>query len=203
MHSALVTPLRRVSAFAWIAGATGGTAFVIGWLANPSPQATLAVTFVCGLSTALNQLGTRDLLAKAQGLVDRGADESIRDGGQLLSDARRLRARVEALALDPVIAGVIAPACATLGTMFLHPLWAALAFSASTVALLSAGLLFKANRQLTQLLERDRTERAHAKHMAEIGAQIKPTDRSKAPSDPNLMGYGMGGTAKEVSPNQH
>lgn len=170
-------------------GVFSGLAFFFGWAMHPAFSATMAITFICGLSAVFAQLSSRDLLARIYGLMERGADEISSDGGELLDDSSAMRDRISAFTIQTMLAGVLAPALATMNTMFPSPWWSAVAMAAAAYALGLSVFLYFANKQLGALLIAERTRRALAKRQREAIAGRKDLDREALAKDPNMDGY--------------
>ena len=126
---------------AYLVGSVAGAAFIAGWLLDPAAQTTMVTALVCGIAAVLGQLSTRDFLARAQQLIDRGIDEVYVDGGELLSQARVTRERIDQLALTALVSGVLAPFFGTLRSIYSVPLWAAAAFACAVDFQIARGRL--------------------------------------------------------------
>lgn len=174
-----------------VVGLLGALAFAAAWVFDPGPQATMAVTLVCGFATVLGQLSTRDLLGRAQALIDRGADEVTADGGELLSQSRIMKDRIERFVLAAQVTGILAPFFGALRALYDTHLWSALAATCAFVALILSVWLFFANRALSKIVDADRERRARAKAQRDAAKPI--TDFStELDQHPNLKGYGSG-----------
>jgi hypothetical protein len=176
-----------------LVGLVAGVAFVAGWLADLGAQTTMVTALVCGIAAMLGQLSTRDLLSRATALVDRGIDEYFSDGGELMTQARVARDRVERLAITALVAGILAPFFATLRTIYVGPFWAAAAIAVAVASVFLSSLLFAANRELTGLIEQDRLRRTREKNIREANASPKHPQPASQAADPNLMGYKTAG----------
>ena len=183
---------------AYLVGIVAGAAFIAGWVFDPGAQTTMVTALVCGIAAALGQLSTRDFLARAQQLIDRGIDEVYADGGELLSQARVIRERIDRFALTALGGGVLAPFFGTLRTIYAVPIWSAAAFACAVGSVILAVVLFAANREFGALLEIDRLNRAKAKQLRETLADSKAKQPVSQATDPNLMGYGSGGVARPL-----
>jgi hypothetical protein len=174
-------------------GCVGGGTFAVGWLIAPGANLVLAISLVSGMTAALGQLTTRDVLSRAQASVDRAADSFYSDGGEAMAKAIEFRDRIEKIAWGPLICGVVAPAAATMRSIYNHPFWSGLALCFAAVSLMLAALLFGLNRILTAALDTERVGRAQAKRQADVlSASSKKFEAAvSSKTDPNLMGYGL------------
>lgn len=179
------------------AGIVGGVAFSIGWLIAPSPSAVVAFSLVSGITAALGQITTRDLLARSQSIVDRGIDEFHNDGGEKLIEARANRDRIEQLSWSPIVFGVLGSTFAVLRTTYVHPLWTGLAFACASLALLVSTLLFILNRILRTDFELLRQSGVAEKRVKEVIGSRKAFDPKQVQGDPNIMGYGYAGACQD------
>lgn len=178
------------------AGILGASAFSIGWMSAPSSSAVVCLAFVSGITAALGQITTRDLLGRSQTLIDRGIDDFYNDGGEKLVEARANRDRIERLSWDPIIFGVMGSTFAAIRTIYAHPFWTGSAFACASVALLISALLFALNRALGANLEAQRLSAVKDKRVRDVIGARKTFDPKQAHDDPNIMGYTYAGTCQ-------
>lgn len=183
--------MRRNQKLALVLGSIGAVSFSVGWYCDPGASITLVVSLVTGVTAALSQLSTRDLIARAQQLVDRGADEAFYDDGDQFEQAKLMRSRVEKLIIWPIILGVLATTTAVIRTVIQNHVWTSLAFTFGFLALSLSIILWRANYELTRVMDADRHQRAITKgqtNMAKEIASYKPS-RKTAPSELKLVGH--------------
>jgi hypothetical protein len=175
----------------------GAGAFSAGWIFSPSSSAVVALALVSGMTAALGQITTRDLLARSQALVDRGIDDFYNDGGEKLAQARANRNRIERLSWSPIIFGVLGSTFAALRTIYAHPLWTGSALACAGIALVVSAMLFALNRILGAHLEAQRLTGIQEKRVRDVMAARKAFDPKQVQDDPNIMGYKYAGTCQE------
>jgi hypothetical protein len=183
-----------------IVGFLSGGAFVAGWILDPGPKVTLVTTLMCGMATILIQLTGRDLVSRAQVLIDRGADDSAEDGGELYSAALRMKDRVEKLLFAALASGVVATAFAALRVLDDNRAWSAIAFACAVAAVVISSALFAGNRALGSMIDSDRVRRARKEAARQASLVTEPFDASAYRDHPNLKGYPNAGPGAAPAP---
>jgi hypothetical protein len=177
-----------------LTGFLGGAAFILGWLIDPGANATLVTSLMCGFGSILVQLSSRDLISRTQGLIDRGADETTSDAGELFGEGRRMKARLESLVLVALFAAILAAFFASLRVIDAKSYWSAAALACAAISTFISLSLFAANRQLGGLIDSERVRRArNAAQLLSISSR-QPFNEDDFKDQPNMHGYGRNKT---------
>jgi hypothetical protein len=176
-------------------GLIGGTAFTVGWIWDPAQPAVLTTSLVCGLAAIFGQMSTRDLLARAMSLAERGADEVLVDGGEMVVEAEGMRKRIADLAIATQVIGVLAPTAATLRQMLPNQGLSGASFAFGFIALFLSYRLYAANTCLAGLVIEERRRRAIRK------TQKEALEKAQAPAasilhEGNMKGFGLISTSE-------
>jgi len=172
-------------------GLLGAVGFVLGWVLDPAKESIMVVALVCGTAGSIFQISVRELVARAQALVDRAIDRSIEDGGEFLDEARETRERVSKLGRALLMFSVLAPAFAAARGIYPEAWLSAFAFCFSTMAVSLSLLLQVAHREFNVCVETERQAKLlEQAAKAVVAARKHPVDLDTiAKQNPNLPDY--------------